>query len=153
VADGKGWRPGGGGDTLAAMIEKEAPMRLAALAAAGLMLWGCTPKGPPAPSEPGVCWRAVGTAEAPKFEPIENGVENIETCATRLEALRLMGQGRVVNGAYEGRFIFVDDEEISWADNAAGDRRLPIFSYEKRRDVDAGLQQLIEQQKAAPKKP
>jgi hypothetical protein len=66
-----------------------------------------------APFDKGVCWHMVYDAnQKVKFNRLAEKVPNMETCAARLEEMRLRflrlgGNAREVTGAYQGNFIFV----------------------------------------------
>lgn len=122
---------------------------LAAVAASlGASLGACAqpaaPGGPPV--EKGVCYHMV-TGAKPTYEPVEYGLANLETCATRLEARRLM-LGQNQTGVFEGRYIFATADEISSGAAADGSDRRAVFSEANRQQVDKGLQILIDKKKA-----
>lgn len=96
-----------------------------ALAAAAATLSACD-KGPQAPTDPGVCWQAVLKKEGPpRFNKVAENQPNIESCAARLEELRLQfgrltGVRRDLVGAYQGRWIFVTSEAIRTSQSLNG---------------------------------
>ncbi|MGZ8408197.1 MAG: hypothetical protein ACXWVJ_09240, partial [Caulobacteraceae bacterium] len=54
---------------------------------------------------------------SPKYNRLQENVTNIETCAAALEAMRskflgLGGNQRNIVGAYQGSYLFVQDEGI-----------------------------------------
>lgn len=105
-----------------------------------LGVWACAEE-PSAPTNAGVCWRMVeGFNGKPDFRPLVSGVENLESCAGRLEGLRLE-QGRPLVGAYQGRYIYVTDEEISVA-NGPQAQRYRIFTPQQRAQIQAGYDAL-----------
>ena len=72
-----------------------------------------------APYEPGVCFAVErGEAgEAPVFNKLAEGQPQLEHCAARLEEMRLNflrqgGSRQKITGAYQGQFIFIDQEGI-----------------------------------------
>jgi len=98
--------------------------------------------GPGAPQADGVCFRAEFPASGPpRFQPLANGVANLESCAVLLEAMRLKGEPEV-DGAYQGYFIFADDRQISSALHTGG-LRYPVFQPPQRATVDADLLRLM----------
>jgi len=97
--------------------------------------------------EPGLCWTVdVRSPNAPKLAPLERGIENPETCAARLEAVRLMRGGSVL-GAYEGVYLFADDRGLDIAPSLDGPRREFIAPKDRRR-IDAAIGELIRQRAA-----
>ena len=100
-----------------------------------------------APFGAGICWRMLEVAdEKPRFEIVGRDVPNLESCAARLEGARMM-EGRSISGAYNGHFIFATEEQITSARGMDG-ARIRVFEAEDRREVQAGLRVLIEQQAA-----
>jgi hypothetical protein len=87
-----------------------------------------------APRDPGVCWRmgADGT-----FTVLVRGSSGIEACAGDLERV-FMKTHTPVNGAYQGRYIFIDKEAIRSADTLTGERWRLYFDNQ-RRDLDKDL--------------
>lgn len=105
-----------------------------------LCLGGCA-RGPVAPTNAGVCWRMVeGFNGEPDFRPLVSGIENLESCAGRLEGLRLE-HGKPLVGAYQGRYIFVSEAEISVADGLKA-QHYRIFSPQQRAQIQAGYETL-----------
>lgn len=90
---------------------------LAAVLAASATLAGCE-TGPEAPSDPGVCWQAIiKEGEEPRFNKVAENQPSIESCAARLEEVRLRfarltGVRRNLTGAYQGRWLFVTSQAI-----------------------------------------
>jgi hypothetical protein len=99
-----------------------------------------------APTEARVCWRLVTTAEKPAFRVISRGVANLESCAVQLEGARMM-EGKPVTGAYQGRFIFADAEDVTSGASLKG-QRFRVFTLKDKQEIQAGLQRLIELRKA-----
>lgn len=111
-----------------------------------LGLAGCS-QAVGAPTTPDVCWRMFEVAERPPgFRAISRDIPNLETCAARLEATRMM-EGGPVTGAYNGHFIFATEAEISSASRLDG-FRFPVFEPQDRRAIQGGLQKLIEHETA-----
>jgi len=102
-----------------------------------------------APSGAGLCWRMVEAAgQKPRFEVMARDVPNLESCAVQLEGARMM-EGRPTSGAYNGYFIFATEDQITSA-RAMDDARVRVFADKDRREIQAGLQALIEHQRAQP---
>lgn len=87
----------------------------------------------------------------PGFTAIARGIANLETCAVRLEGLRMM-EGGPVAGAYQGRFIFADAQQITSAASLDG-QRFRVFELEDRLKIQAGLRKLIAGRSAVPSPP
>ncbi|HEY9235895.1 MULTISPECIES: DDRGK domain-containing protein [Phenylobacterium] len=114
---------------------------------AGLTLTGCE-RAVSAPANRGVCWRQVdGLNGKPDFRVVAPNVETLEDCASRLEALR-MAHGRPVTGAFQGRFIYVTDQEIT---AAAGPKaqRYRVFTPDQRVKIQDGVRTLMAREKGA----
>ena len=95
-------------------------------------LGGCT-NAVEAPFDPGVCYYVV-PAEEPKEEPRFNVVARdqpqLESCAARLEEMRLRflgmgGTNRDIMGSYQGQFIFIDRTGVKVGKTMDG----PQFSF------------------------
>ena len=120
--------------------------RLIPLILAPLVLTACE-KPLTAPSNPGVCWRMVeGMNGKPDFRPIAPDIDTLENCAVRLEGLR-MTTGLPMTGAFQGRFIYVTDEEISVASGPKA-QRYRVFTPAARLEVQKGIQTLLDREKA-----
>ncbi|MEO6377744.1 MAG: hypothetical protein ABIO37_06940 [Caulobacteraceae bacterium] len=90
--------------------------------------------GTPAPNEPNVCWRMDRGPAKPTFVRLGRRVDNLESCAARLEGLHLKDRREVV-GAYQGRFIIVNLQNISSAQRLDGPR-WRIFFDPQRAEID-----------------
>jgi hypothetical protein len=112
---------------------------VAPLAFAALALAGCA--GPPAPDDPGVCFRADGSPA--KFTALAHGVENLESCAVLLEGLKLQGHP-APTGAFQGYYIFVGDDAIRSAPSLHG-MRYPVFQPPQRAAIDRDLQRMLKE--------
>ncbi len=116
-------------------------MRLLLLATAWAVA-GCSPSKPAA-TDTGVCWRVRAPEGQPlKREVLERGIANLQTCAARLEALRMM-EGEAVEGAFEGRAIFVSEAEITQAVSRGG-TRYPVFEPAEREAVQRAIGRLLD---------
>jgi hypothetical protein len=125
------------------------PFLIAFVACAGLA--ACNEKAssdqPVAPTDTGACYRMGTLAGAKtKFSLVSVGDGNMETCAVHIEGVRLR-EGHDVIGAYEGRFIFASETELTGSRSYA-DQRFPLFSPGKRDEIDRDLKQLLDQEKA-----
>jgi hypothetical protein len=98
------------------------------VAAMGLAFW--TGGAKPAPEDPGVCWRYVGQGTSARFDRVAPNVLNLESCAAYLERMHLQEGGDVV-GAYQGRFIFIDDQAIKSASRLDGSRWRVFFDPQR----------------------
>ncbi len=102
-------------------------MRLALLAAAAVMLAACQ-SGPQAPTDPGVCYHFAAMENGkPKFNVLATGVPDMEHCAARLEGMRIRflslgGTNQEITGAYQGNFIFLEDDGIFTGTSLNGGR-------------------------------
>ncbi|HEY0599738.1 hypothetical protein [Brevundimonas sp.] len=72
-----------------------------------------------APYERGVCFavEAGEAGEAPVFNKLADGQPQLEHCAARLEEMRVRflrqgGSRQEITGAYQGQYIFIDQEGI-----------------------------------------
>lgn len=98
---------------------------LAAALSPALLLVACE-TGPQAPTDPGVCFHAViKDGEDPRFNVVARDQPSIESCAARLEELRLTfarntGVRRNVTGVYQGRWIFVTRQAIRTSESYDG---------------------------------
>ncbi len=120
--------------------------RLIPLILAPLALTACE-KPLTAPSNPSVCWRMVeGMNGKPDFRPNAPDIDTLENCAVRLEGLR-MTTGLPMTGAFQGRFIYVTDEEISVASGPKA-QRYRVFTPAARLEVQKGIQTLLDREKA-----
>lgn len=120
--------------------------RLIPVLLAPLLLTACE-KPLTAPTNPGVCWRMVeGMNGKPDFRPIAPNIDTLENCAVRLEGLR-MTTGLPTTGAFQGRFIYVTDEEIGAA-SGANSQRYRVFTPAQRLEIQKGIQTLIDREKA-----
>ena len=100
-----------------------------------------------APGNSGVCWRlAEGMNGKPDFRPVAPNIDTLENCAVRLEGIR-MAYGQPVTGAFQGRFIYVTDQEISAASGPKS-QRYRVFTPAQRLEVQKGIQTLMAREKA-----
>jgi hypothetical protein len=98
-----------------------------AAAAAMLALSGCA-KTLEAPSEAGVCYLLATPKNAPaKFNQIADHVADIEHCAAQIDLVR-KNFGRLGSakqdyvGAFQGAFVFVDNDGVTTANKLTGTR-------------------------------
>jgi hypothetical protein len=110
-------------------------MRLSSLATiAGVasigLLAGCTTQTK-APFDQGVCYSVAlpdaGEKAAPRFNVLARDQPQIESCAARLEDMRLRflgmgGSNTDIIGAYQGQFIFLDRAGVWFGKTLEGQR-------------------------------
>jgi hypothetical protein len=92
-----------------------------------------------APDDRGICFRMIGGEAKRSYVQLAKNVENLETCAAHLERLFLQAGGRV-DGAYQGRFIFVDAGSIRSATSLEGSR-WQVFFGPQRTALDKRLRE------------
>lgn len=120
------------------------------LAAGGLGLTACS-GGEEAPGDAMVCWREVtDKAGHHHFEVISRNVANLDSCAAQMEGLYLQ-EGREIVGAYQGYFIFANDQSVS-SSGSRGSYGYPVFLPGQRDTIDAGLRKLMQENHGAPPK-
>lgn len=96
-----------------------------------------------AENEVGICWRVrTNPGQAPVREVLDRDIGNLQTCATRLEAVRMMG-APTVEGAFEGRSIYVTEAEITQG-RPKSRERYPVFTEGQRREVQEAIRRLLE---------
>ena len=119
---------------------------MAIFALALLALSGCQ-MSVEAPRTAGVCWRlGEGMNGRKDFKPFATGVETLEDCAAQLEGAHLVN-GTPMVGGFQGRIIYVTDEEVSVAANSKS-ARYRVFTPEQRAKVDAGFRALRDRNRA-----
>lgn len=118
-----------------------------ALALLGLLaLTACQPPPLQAPGSPGVCWRLASAMNGKAdFKPFAYNVENLENCAVQLEGAHLANHTPMV-GAFQGRIIYVDDQEISAAADGRS-QRYRVFTPAQRAKIDEGFRTLQDRQR------
>jgi hypothetical protein len=105
-----------------------------------LAVAGCQ-KPVEAPRAAGVCWRLGEAVNGRKdFKPFVTGLETLEDCAARLEGAHL-ANGQPMVGGFQGRIIYVTDEEVSVAANSRS-TRYRVFTPQQRARVDEGFKAL-----------
>lgn len=84
-----------------------------------------------APDAPGVCYRMLaGRNDQPRFVEMARNVLNLESCAAHLERIFLQTGSRV-DGAYQGRFIFIDSDAIKSGARLDGSRWRVFFGPQR----------------------
>ena len=91
-----------------------------------------------APRDPGVCWRMTFAGDKPIYHRLGANITNLETCAAYLEREYLVHRTEVA-GAYQGRFIFVDEQAVRSAATLDGSR-WRIFFAPQRAMIDRKIQ-------------
>jgi len=110
--------------------------------AAALGLAACKPQLEP-PGEAGVCYHlAVDRSGASHFNVIAKAVPDMEHCAADLEGMRLRflsigGSSTEIVGAYQGNFLFLQDEGVFTADSFDG-ARYPFLVHSGNQLVPPG---------------
>ncbi len=93
---------------------------------------------------PGVCYQYVTPKGAkPHFNVLEQNVPSLEVCAGALEAMRIKflslgGNQLTVTGAYQSKFIFVEQEGIFTADSLNGASYLALVRTDDGRLAQPG---------------
>lgn len=119
--------------------------RVGVLVLAGLALAGCE-RPVTAPGNPGVCWRQiVGVNDKPDFRIVAPNISSLENCAARLEGLRMVNGGEVT-GAFQGRFIYVSESEITAAASPKS-QRYRVFTSDQRAKIQEGVRTLLAREK------
>lgn len=94
-----------------------------------------------APTQSGVCWFMIeGRDGGPDFKPFVTGIENLESCAARLEGAYVRS-GQPVRGAFQGRFIFVDEGDVTAGPRLKG-QHYRVFTPQQRAEIRANVQTL-----------
>ncbi len=99
---------------------------------------------PRPPGDVGVCYQYVTPKGAkPKFNVLEQNVPSLEVCAGALEAMRLKflslgGNQLTVTGAYQSKFLFVEQEGIFTADTLNGSSYLALVRTDDGRLAQPG---------------
>jgi hypothetical protein len=113
------------------------------LAATGVGLAACS-GGEEAPGDAMVCWREITDKAGHRhFEVISRNVANLDNCAAQVEGLYLQ-EGREVVGAYQGYFVFANDDSVSSSSSRAS-YGYPVFMPAQRDTIDAGLRKLMKE--------
>ena len=100
---------------------------LAVLPLVAAVLGGCQ-REVTAPSDTGVCWQAVtGANGTVTFNKVASGDKTLESCAASLEAMRLRflalgGSHQDITGAYQGTFLFLNNDGVFTAESLKGPR-------------------------------
>ncbi|HEV2365996.1 MAG TPA: hypothetical protein VGS12_17555 [Caulobacteraceae bacterium] len=87
---------------------------------------GCS-QGPQAPTTPGVCWHLAEANGQARFNPLASNIPDLEHCAAQLEAMRVRFAAlglpeATVTGAYQGQFLFIDQNGVFTAQTYDGFR-------------------------------
>jgi hypothetical protein len=91
------------------------------------VLAGCA-KQVAAPMTAGICWQAIPLTNGQvRFNKVSSGEPTIEACAASLEGMRLrflsIGGSRLeITGAYQGNFLFLNEQGIFTAEQLNGPR-------------------------------
>jgi hypothetical protein len=112
--------------------------------AAATLLAGCHDNlSAAAAGDAQVCYRFAPDTPGKKVL-VSSPDENLETCAMHLEGWRMMHKLPVVNGSYQGHYVFTSAADIS---SSAGphDIRYRVYTPGQHADLDQKLQTLIDQ--------
>lgn len=94
-----------------------------------------------APTQAGVCWFMLQAADGePEFKPFVTGIENLESCAARLEG-SYVRTGRPVSGAFQGRFIFVTEADVTAGPRLKG-QHYRVFTPQQRAEIRQNVRKL-----------
>ena len=97
----------------------------------GAIGWSLFAPGPvQAPRDPGVCWRMTTESGKLAYHRLGADIANLETCAAYLERQYLIHGGEV-DGAFQGRFIFVDEDAIRSSVTLDGSRWRVFFGAQR----------------------
>lgn len=130
-------------------------MRRSIILSAGLLLAlaGCS-QAVQAPRTPGACYYVVPDKAGgePKVNVVAEDQPQIEFCAARLEEMRLRflrlgGSNREIVGAYQGQFIFVTREGVSFGKTLDGPR---FFALARTGDGRLAIPGAIQRQMEPP---
>ena len=117
------------------------PFICVAMAAAALA--ACGPDIKP-PTTRGVCWLMTTEQGQPRFTPLTEYNDSLNSCAGQIEAVRMRGgQGDALTGAYNGHFIFVNAESMQTADRLKGNRSqlfTPALRAELQKQIKAAIE-------------
>ncbi len=100
---------------------------LAALVLSPLALAACD-NSPKPPADKGVCFEAILQKDGKmRYNEVAKSVPNLETCAARLEAMRLQflqlgGNRAEIMGAYQSKFLFLQNEGVFVGDSLIAPR-------------------------------
>jgi len=118
------------------------PYRLATGLALAASLGACKPQVQP-PGDAGVCYHlAQDTDGKLHFNVVAKGVPDMEHCAADLEGMRLRflsigGSATQITGAYQGNFLFLQDEGVFTSDRYEG-ARYPFLVHSGNQLVPPG---------------
>jgi hypothetical protein len=97
-----------------------------------------------APVNKGYCWRLGKDARGqPRFDPVSNGVGNLETCAAHLEAVAMREKLTDLTGAFQGQFIFVTPDMVQSGQRLDG-ARYRLFDAATRGKIDRDLRWMLQ---------
>ena len=115
-------------------MSKTALTLAAAVPALSPLVTGCA-KNREAPLDVGVCYAVVEQPDKKlKFNKVSDGVKSLEFCAAalekvRLQFLRLGGSNRETTGAYQGHFLFLQQDGIYSSETYDGPRFITLVRY------------------------
>jgi hypothetical protein len=120
-----------------------AAVALGCLALLALPLSACD-TSPKPPGDTGVCYQYVSLKDGKhRFNVLQQNVPSLEVCAAALEAMRIHflsigGNQTTISGAYQSKFIFVEQEGIFTADSLNGASYLALVRTDDGRLAQPG---------------
>jgi hypothetical protein len=106
-------------------------------------LAGCD-TSPRPPNDVGVCYQYVTTKDGKShFNVLQQNTKTLEACAGALEAMRIKflslgGDQTNITGAYQSKFIFVEQDGIFTADTLKGSAYLALVRTDDGRLAQPG---------------
>ena len=106
-------------------------------------LAGCD-TSPRPPNDVGVCYQYVTPASGkPHFNVLQQNTQTLEACAGALEAMRIKflglgGNQTSITGAFQSKFIFVEQDGIFTADTLKGSAYLALVRTDDGRLAQPG---------------
>jgi len=126
------------------MIHRLRPaMFFGCLALLATPLAGCD-TSPRPPNDTGICYQYVTAAGGKAhFNVLQQNTKTLEACAGALEAMRLKflglgGNQTSITGAYQSKFIFVEQDGIFTADTLKGSAYLALVRTDDGRLAQPG---------------
>ncbi|WP_122465330.1 hypothetical protein [Brevundimonas lutea] len=94
-----------------------------------------------------VCWRVLEVVDGePRVQAVVRDIPNLETCAVRIEGLRMIEE-RPVTGLYNAHYIFATETGLTASPGLDG-ARVRVFDAERRQEIQAELRRLMAEEAA-----